>query len=247
MYIQANTMSHTNYSTPALANSKYGINKKMQEENQKTNSNTQDKKILSGIALQANQASLSPTGDSQTKALYKQLDTLQKEMTKVKESDLDSKSKNDAIKDLQTQMADLQKQLAELQQKEVTEKKEKEDTSNIYLTDEEKKQAAQKAESEMMSNLASATSQIKIAEAPLAQARKHITEAKLGMGAKYGGNLSAGEVSSLFNKATHSLSYATNNLRDANGLSKETVNAIKEYQKHTREKSEAETKTETES
>lgn len=165
---------------------------------------------------------------SQTEKLYEQIERTKETIKSVKENEkLSSKIKQEKVEQLEKDMQELQKQLIEVQHqeqeeklKEEQEKKEKEKMKE--LTPEEREKKVYEAQGKMIAGIAVAADKLQEAMPAYHKVKEYTTQAKLGMGPKYGGNLSISEVQGLSMKAA---SYGKNMMKSLNEA-EEAMNSI---------------------
>lgn len=173
-----------------------------------------------------------------TKSLYEQIEKLQESMQKVRENEkLSCEAKTEQLEQMRKEIQEIQQQIAKVQQqeqetrlKEEQEKKAKEEEES--LTPEEREKKANEAQQKMLAGIAVAVNHIEEARPAYAKVKAYTTEAKMGMGAKLGGNLSTVEVNGLFSKAAQYGKEMMQSLDKANSLAASAGKAVEAYQKH---------------
>lgn len=206
----------------------------------KQNADHNDKTVsINGAAVKAKQEQ--NTKSNPMKNLMGQIQRLQEEMEKVKKDEkLTEAEKNKQLQKMQEELAELQKQIAEISQKEEEEKAKKKQEKQAEeeikrLSPEEQEKKIKEIEHMALVNFAAAAIHMNQAESYYFKLKKCRTEGQLGMGPKYGGNLSAAEVAGHFQKAAKYASKMTEELKEAEKLSVSAGRVIEAYKKHKKE------------
>ncbi|MHC1748628.1 MAG: hypothetical protein AB9856_09635 [Cellulosilyticaceae bacterium] len=174
----------------------------------------------------------------QTKYFYEQIEKIKESIQKVQaDENLPGKIKADQLKQMRKEMLELQQQLAKVQEQEKTEKlkveqekRAKEDEKK--LTPEEREKKVHEAQQKMLSGIAVAVNKVEKAVPAYNKVKEYTTKAKLGMGSKYGGNLSAAEVGVLFSKAAQYGKEMMQSLNEAKLTTNSVGKALEAYQSH---------------
>lgn len=204
-------------------------------QNKKSEDNQQDTLTIKASQMKANQAQ---NKQDRTKSLYEQIEKIQESMQKVRENEkISSEIKTKQLEQMRKELQEIQQQIAKIQQleqetqiKEQQEKKAAADEKK--LTPEERENKVSEAQQKMLAGIAVAANHIEEARPAYAKVKQYTTEAKLGMGVKFGGNLSAVEVEGLFSKAAQYGKEMMESLSKADQSAILAGKAVEAYQKH---------------
>lgn len=194
-----------------------------------------DQLTISAAEMKAKQTS---NKQDQTKSLYEKIEQIQESMQKVQENEkLSREAKTKQLEQMRKEIQEIQQQIAKVQQQEQEEKlkaqqekQAKEDEKR--LTPEEREKKINEAQQKMLVGIAVAAHKVEEAALAYYKVKAYTTQAKLGMGTKYGGNLSTAEVTGLLDKAAQYGKEMMQSLSEANQEALSVGKAVEAYQRH---------------
>ncbi len=185
---------------------------------------------------------------SQTERLYEQIERTKETIKGIKENEkMSSKIKQEKVEQLEKDIQELQKQLIEAQHQEQEEKlkeeqEKKENEKMNQLTPEDREKKVHEAQGKMIAGIAIAADKIQEAIPAYHKVKEYTTQAKLGMGPKYGGNLSVSEVQGLSMKASQYGNNMMKSLNEAEEAMNKVGKEVEVYTKYNKKDKEEEEK-----